>query len=76
MTARELTELVLKFEDLKTSHNLNYAITTEVTSNGEYVQNYTIQSLTQFGELLNMMCNHSWEVKIIHITSHIGKGGE
>lgn len=52
ITARELTELVLKFEDLKISHNLNYAITTEVTSDGKYVQNYTIQSLTQFGELL------------------------
>ncbi len=74
MTAKELTELVLKFEELKEQHNLNYAIYTECTKNNrkDHIQTYTIQSLAQFGELLNMMCNYDWKVEITHITSHIG----
>lgn len=57
ITAKELTELVLKFEELKEKYNLNYVIYTTVTmNNGEiYLQEYNIQSLTQFGELLHDM---------------------
>lgn len=75
ITARELTEFVLKFEELKEKHNLNYIIYTKVTEdNGKkYIQDYNIQSLAQFGELLHMMESYSWEVTITHITSHIGK---
>ena len=74
VTAKELTELVLKFEELKEQHNLNYAIYTECTMNDkkDYIQTYTIQSLAQLGELLNMMYRCDWEVEITHITSHIG----
>ena len=78
ITARELTELVLKFEELKENHNLNYIIYTKCTTdNGErYIQDYNIQSLTQFGELLHMMESYDWEVTITHITSHVGVKGE
>ena len=78
ISARELTELVLKFEELKEKHNLNYIIYTKVTKdNGErYIQDYPIQSLSQFGELLHMMGSYEWEVTITHITSHIGSKGE
>lgn len=74
ITARELTELVLKFEKLKEEHNLNYIIYTECSYRGsnEYIQSYNIQNLEQFGELLTQMCR-DWEVTITHITSHIGK---
>lgn len=74
ITARELTELVLKFEELKEEHNLNYIIYTECSyrGSGKYIQSYNIQNLEQFGELLTKMCR-DWEVIITHITSHIGK---
>ena len=74
ITARELTELVLKFEELKEKHNLNYIIYTECSYRGTgiYIQSYNIQSLEQFGELLTEM-NRDWEVTITHITAHIGK---
>lgn len=75
MTAHELTELVLKFEELKEKHRLNYIIYTDVLDeNEEYVQHYNIQSLVQFGELLTMMTNDDYKVVVTHITSHIGKG--
>jgi hypothetical protein len=75
MTARELTELVLKLEELKEKYNLNYIIYTECSyrGNGEHIQSYNIQNLEQFGELLTQMCR-DWEVTVTHITSHIGKG--
>lgn len=78
ISAHELTELVLKFEELKEKHHLNYIIHTELTKdNGqEFIQNYNIQSLKQLGELLYTIQRCDEEVTITHITSHIGKKGE
>lgn len=75
MTARELTELILKFEELKEKYSLNYIIYIKLTDNdGKYIQNYNIQSLNHFGELLDAMSRGYYNVTVTHITSHINTG--
>ena len=74
MTAREITELVLKFEDLKEQQSLYYIIQAKITKNNgeDYLQLYEIQRLEQLGELLRNMEHYDWEVTITHITAQVG----
>ena len=77
MSIREFVELVLKFEDLRENHNLNYIIYTKVFNEIKtYHEVYNVQNISQLGYLLTEVEDHNYNVEITHITSHIGKEKE